>query len=163
MTYEDFKEKYPDYVEPTPIDCLNLVMKKEFAEQIINGEKRVEFRPMTEHYVNRLTDDAVNDFINRHNDEEEFQKENVLGNFVQIVRPVKKIHFRNYNNSWYLDVECKSNDAICCVKSVIEWLNETFDCHELDKLCADLDARNEENRPIFYAFELGEILDRHNI
>jgi hypothetical protein len=161
MNYSEFRAKYPDYVEPQPIECLNLIMKKQFAQQILNGEKKLEFRAMSEHYANRLTDDKVNSFINAHAGEEEFEE--VWGEFVQIVRPVKKIHFHNYNNSWYLDVECKSNDVVCAVRSDIEYLNEKFGCHELDELCNQLDTRKEQNRPVFYYFECGEVLDKSNI
>jgi hypothetical protein len=160
MNYEQFKEAYPDYVEPKPIECLDLIMKKQFAQQIINGEKKLEFRALSAHYANRLCDVGVNDFLNAHANDENAQEIFALA---QLIRPVKKIHFHNYSNSWHLDVECKSVDSVVCCRPDVEYLNEAFDCHELDKLCDELDARNEEKRPVYYFFECGDVIERFNI
>ena len=140
--------------ELKPIECLNLIMRREFAEQILKGEKSAELRAVSEHYFSRLTDAEVNDWASEHADEVSKGK-----TYLETVRPVKKIHFHNYANSWHLDVECKMNTMLFVTKDQIQWLNEDYNCHELDKMCETLDKKGEQNRPAFYIFVLGEILD----
>lgn len=58
----EFMEKYK---APAcePIEVLDLVMRREFAEAILSGEKKVEVRNGSEHYFNRLTDKKVNQWM----------------------------------------------------------------------------------------------------
>ena len=46
---DNFLKEHPDYPMPEPVECLNLIMKRENALAIINGEKKVEFRAYTQH------------------------------------------------------------------------------------------------------------------
>lgn len=56
---DEFEKKY-GAPRCEPIKVLDLIMRREFAEAILNGEKKVEVRNGSEHYMNRLTDKKVN-------------------------------------------------------------------------------------------------------
>lgn len=159
-TQEDFNKasaeylaKHPELPKCKPIECLNLIMRKEFAMQILKGEKKLEFRGYTEHYASRLIDKDVDNWMNDHLNEEEAMV------FVNHNRPVKKIHFHNYSNSWFLDVECNLNDYIAVIDKDIDWLREYYDCHEFDEMLDSFNKRKEQNRPMYFFFELGRIID----
>ena len=83
-----------------PIKVLNLIMKKEFAKQILEGTKEIEWRVFSPFYESRLIDDKVLEFKSLHLDNDD------ITYCVSDIRHPKVIHFHNYNNSWMLDVEC---------------------------------------------------------
>ncbi len=58
-----------------------------------------------------------------------------------------------------LDVECLGNDYVAPCKKDVEYLNERWNCHELDEKCQDFDKIEAEERPMFFFFALGKILD----
>lgn len=152
---DEFMARHQDMPSPKPIECLNLIMRREFAEQILNGTKIIEFRAASEHYYQRIVDKEVINYLESHDDITEDEERE----FVPILRPVKKIHFHNYNNSWFLDVECNLVDIIAVIKSNVEWLQETYNCHELDELYNDLEKTHAIERPIFLIFECGKVID----
>lgn len=154
--YEEFKRKFPDYREPRPIECLKLVMRKEYAEEILKGEKTVEFRAFSEHYMKRLNDNDVVDFMNKYYGTE---SEDGVMYYAQMVRPVRIIHFYSYSNTWHLDVECDWNSFVCVTDKDVRFLNERFGCHELDDMLAEMNARGETERPMFFAFACGKVTD----
>ena len=100
---EELKQKYPDFYLAEEIKVLNLILKREYAEEILAGTKRVEFRAMSDHYINRLIDKKALKFTNAHLDDDD------VVDFCNPIRPVRQIHFYNYNNSWFLDVEVIEN------------------------------------------------------
>ncbi len=153
---EEFAKLYPDAPEAKPIECLNLIMKREFAEQILRGEKKVELRAFSEHYYNRLYDKDVLAWLDEHADDPQFKG---FEPCVSALRIVEKIHFHNYNNSWFLDVECPLNAYRFAVKRDAEYLNTEYGCDELLQLTKDFDKRKEQNRPMFFTFLLGKVLD----
>ena len=155
-----FFEKYPDVKRSENIKCLNLLMKKEFAEAIIKGEKREEFRAYSKHYMDRLYDKALLDYGDKNIPDED------MNDFVDFARPLRKverIHFHNYNNSWSMDVEVDDNWTVAVTREEVEDLQLTYDCHELDDMLVDLEKTKEKNRPIFFYFALGKILSREGI
>ena len=83
-----------------PIKVLNLIMKKEFAKQILEGTKEIEWRVFSPFYESRLIDEKVLEFKSLHLDNDD------ITYCVSDIRHPKVIHFHNYNNSWMLDVEC---------------------------------------------------------
>lgn len=153
----EYMAKNPALHDAKPIECLNLLLRKEFAMQILNGVKKVEFRAFSEHYIERLIDNDVDNWMLEHIDDEEAMF------FANHVRPVKKIHFHNYNNSWTLDVECSYNDYAAPCKKDVEYLNKKWDCHELDAMCNDFDKKKASNRPMFFYFVLGDVLDKKGL
>lgn len=115
---DEFMAKY-QAPEPKVIEVLDLIMRKEYAKAILSGEKKVEIRDFSDHYLNRLTDKAVSAWMEEHRDKEGMDME-AFDEFMNELRPVLKIHFHNYNNSWFLDVECTENSFIVITKQSVE-------------------------------------------
>ena len=153
---EKFFEEHPDCPRPKPIECLNLIMRREFAEEILAGTKKVEIRSYSQHYVDRLYDKEVLAYEDKHWDDEVMRMQMI--DFNDSVRAVKKIHFHNYNNSWYLDVECTDNNTVIVKDDQVRYLQEEYGCHDFDDELAALNRRKAEDRPIYFYFAVGQIL-----
>ena len=151
-----FFEEHPDCPRPKPVECLNLIMRREFAEEILAGTKKVEIRSYTQHYVDRLYDKDVLAYEDKHWDDEVMRMQMI--DFNDSVRAVKKIHFHNYNNSWFLDVECVDNNTVLLVDEQVKYLQDEYGCHEFDEELERLNRRNAEERPIYFYFAVGQIL-----
>jgi len=152
---EAFFAAHPDLPRPKDIECLNLIMKKDFALKILHGEKKVEFRAYGKHYHERLIDKDVANYIEKH---PELPQEEI-DEFVDVFRRVKKIHFYNYNNSWHLDVKCDDNYILAVTRPNVEWLQTEFNCHEFDEMLADFERRKDNLRPLVFYFVCGEVID----
>lgn len=153
---EAFIAKHPDLPDPEPVKCLNLIMRKEYAKEIVEGKKVVEIRAFSQHYSDRLYDKNVLEYENAHWDDEEM-REGIL-EFTDSVRPVEKIHFHPYNNNWYLDVTCVENGTVVVNEEQVAYLRDTYGCHEFDEMLEDLERRHVTDRPIFFFFVIGEVL-----
>ena len=155
MRKELFKE-HPDCPRPKPIECLNLIMRREFAEQILSGVKRVEIRAHTAHYINRLYDKDMLAYEDKYWDDELMRMQII--DFTDSVRAVKKIHFHNYNNSWFLDMECVDNSTVIVNDEQVGYLRDEFGCHEFDEELAMLNRLKAEDRPIYFYFAVGRVI-----
>ena len=150
--HEQFFESHPEAPIAKDVECLNLIMRKEFAQQILEGTKKVEFRSYSDHYQKRLIDRDVADYIRTHIDNEE-----VL-TFCNDIRQVKRIHFHNYSNSWFLDIECTFNDVFSITKRDIEYLQKEYGVHDFDDDLKYFESINEPNRPYMFFFVCGKVL-----
>lgn len=150
---EQFFKAHPGACDAQEVDCLNLVMKREFAEQILAGTKKLEFRQYSPFYISRLVDKKVADYIEKHKEEKD------IFTFMSDIRQVRKIHFYNYNKSWYLDVECVYNDVFSITNRDIEYLHKRYDCHDFDEDLAIYEKADIKQRPWLFFFEIGKVLD----
>ena len=150
---KEFKAKFPNYKEAEPVECLNLIMRKDFAQQILKGEKKLEFRGYTEHYISRLYDKDVLKFMQLHKNEPEVLE------MCEPLRVVDKIHFHNYNDTWFLDVECTMNEVVGVTDADVEFLHAEYDCHDLDEVLQQQNAINSEQRPMYFYFVIGKVID----
>ena len=157
---KQFFEEHPDCPRPKPVECLNLIMRREFAEEILAGTKKVEIRSYSQHYCDRLYDKDVLAYEDAHWDDELMRMQMI--DFNDSVRAVKKIHFHNYNNSWFLDVACIDNNTVLLVDEQVKYLQDEYDCHEFDEELARLNKRRSADRPVYFYFAVGRIL-AHNL
>lgn len=154
---EDYiKKNYPNFPYPQPVECLNLLLRKEYGKQIVSGEKKVEWRDFSLHYNSRLIDKRTDDYIYRHQEDEELLKIFPTG-----IRPVKMIHFHNYNNTWSLDITVKENNVVALTEKGMKILHEK-NIHDVDDEYEEI-KKNKEYYRIYFFFVLGDIIKRENI
>ena len=68
---ETFYAKHPEAPKAQSIECLSLIMKREFAEQILAGTKKLEYRAYSPFYISRLIDKKVAKYIQDNIDDDE--------------------------------------------------------------------------------------------
>ena len=152
-----FLKKHPGIKPSENIKSLSLLLKREFAEAILKGEKTVEFREYSDYYCRRIYDAKLVEYGDNHvsnNDMEDFLT------FAKPLRIVESIHFHNYNNTWSLDVECIDNWTVVVTKDGVKDLQDTYGCHELDELLAELEEKKATERPIFFYFAIGKVISK---
>ena len=152
-----FQEKYPDFKPAKDIEVLNLVMTRKNAKEVLSGAKKVEYRAYSEHYVSRLYDKNVTAFIKKHEDDESVIEAQIDG-IVDSLRMVRRIHFHDYNNSWFLDVDVLVNDEVSLEKEDMDMLHNEWDSHDLDDLFNTLEGNKTKDRPLFFFFVIDKVV-----
>lgn len=162
MNYEEFIARYPDMPKVEPIKVLNLIMQRVWAEKIVSGEKKVEYRDFSDFYVGKLIDKKMTDWIDKHEKDQNVMMQ--IGNFVDAKRKVETIHFSNYNKSWYLDVEVDKVGILKIDRLGIKKMHEEYNNHEWDELLEETERDIREGklkqseRPRFFYFGIKRII-----
>lgn len=155
---KEIHKKHPDLPLSKPIEVLNLIMKREFAEEIVRGEKILEFRSVSDFYWKRLVDKEMDEYLLKHTDDKLLMKHFPIG-----IRPVHRIHFFNYNKTWSLDVEVLENWILTIDKVGIEILHKEYNCNDWDEVYEDAKKAGDNLYPQIFYFHVGKILERNNI
>lgn len=150
---EEFFKNHPDAPEAKEIESLSLIMRREYAEAILKGKKPLEYRDYSKFYISRLIDKDVSNYIGAHINDDEIVM------FCNDIRQVKKIHFHDYNNSWFLDIECDYNGLFSITKKDIEFLQKQYGAHDYDKDLARFERLKIKNRPFLFYFVMGKVID----
>lgn len=135
------------------VEAYDLLMRKEYAQEIISGKKKVEFRSFSDHYCDRFFDKATvkrNQNNGRHMGDDGFENE---------FKDVWYIHFHNYNNTWYLDVEISETGMFCVDSQDVEEFARDYpdfadylpDARENDKL-------PEDERPMLFYLVIDKVV-----
>lgn len=134
-------------------EAYDLLMKKKFALEIVQGKKKVEFRSFSDYYASRFLDKEKAK-------QNKAEGKTTLDDLSEEIRnDIKFIHFHDYNNSWYLDVELEGI-GYCIVDSYdIEPLAEEYadfkdylaDAKENDKL-------PEDDRPMIFYLPIKQVI-----
>ena len=100
-------------------EAFDLIMRKEFAFDIIEGRKRIEFRNMSQFYLKRF----INISGKGKNEKWTFKDTNY-------------IHFHDYGNTWFLDVRICD---ICLLDLSQESLGimHEYGHHEFDEMAKE--------------------------
>lgn len=100
-------------------EAFDLIMKKEFAYQILRGQKAIEFRDFSTHYCKRFLADAKKlEFKDLH-----------------------AIHFHDYNNTWFLDVKMYGGVALMPLIEEERWYFDMYDCTEAEATIDEASAQ----------------------
>lgn len=156
------KEELPTPPKAKPIETLNLIMKREEAMRIVRGDKNVELRNYSDFYCDRLLDDEVYRWAEQMI-KKGYDKEKVYS-AIDLQKEVEKIHFHNYNNSWYLDVSVSYNGSMTIDADDVEFLQNEYGCHEMDSSLEKVDEEirkgeiSEAERPKAFFFVIDEVL-----
>lgn len=162
----------------TTIERLDLTLRRVYAEQIVAGTKKVEYRWPIPFWNSKLENEEVAQFIEKREDEfkqiidEHFSdinpedlSDNTIAQILPMIKRVHTIHFHNYNpNGWRLDVECTYNN-FCTPDNVgREWLH-SFGSYEQDEEFDEWERNNTpiEEREGYYFFAIGKILNKKGL
>lgn len=131
----------------------DLLMKKKFALDIIEGRKTVEVRSFTDHYISRFLDKEVmkgNEKLKRKMDDPDWENE---------FKDIWCIHFHDYNNSWYLDVAIETV-GMCIVDSqdIERLMAEYPGFSDLLEDAKKNDALPNDERPMIFYFVIDKVL-----
>ena len=149
---------HPFLPKMVPVEVLNLIMRREFAEQIVRGEKNIEWRNYSMQYHKRLIDANMQDYLTKHADDK------LLHKLVPVaIRTVKSIHFHNYNNTWTLDCEVTDNNVLTMDKVGIKIMHDYYNNYECDEEYEMLRKMGQRSYPTYFFFVLGKIINRRNI
>ena len=158
LAMDEFMTRY-NAPQCEPIKQLDLLLSREEADEILQGERQVVVRPFNNQYFECLTDHHVDEWMTAHRDSFGMDME-AFTEFMCATRPVEKIHFHDEQNTWYIDVICWENALIPITRENIQDLNDRFGCKDLNRLfmkvANGIDVHSEP--PLYYYFAIGDII-----
>lgn len=115
-------------------EAFDFLMKKEFAIQILKGEKKIEFRSF-------FSDKYCAQICKKYKPEDKKDPD-----YMQ-PKDIGCIHFHDMGNTWFLDVSIEAVDEMAVHPQNAEYLHK-YGHHEYDNEMADLEARNVSPKDI---------------
>lgn len=154
---KEFYTLFPDSPRAVEIERLNLILKREYAIDILTGAKKFEWRNVSDYYIKRLCAKGYFEWAEKHVDNPKYQE---LVPYADYINDVRTIHFHDYNNEWFIDVECEGVYEVYATEENAKFFREELNCHDLDEeaaWCAEHCAEGEET--LLFALELGNVID----
>lgn len=132
-------------IQGNSAEAYDLIMRKEFAWQILRGEKPFEFRSVSRFYVQKFLKPKYS--RTKSLDDVETRKYNY-------------VHFHDYGNTWFLDVRIDGIGYIKPHPTTLPFLHER-NCHELDEVAQQYASlkENDPELPLLFFIEIAEVLN----
>lgn len=124
-------------------EAFDLIMRKEFAWDILEGRKKAEFRNLSAFYIKRFLEPRKT-------------LQDTLDAF-EAKKGVKYIHFHDYNQSWYLDVRINEIYFLSVHPDCLDTLH-SLGCHEFDDMAKEYADKPIEEIPQFFALKIYSVL-----
>ena len=123
-------------------EAFDLIMRKEFAWDILEGRKKAEFRDLSAFYIRRF-----------------FEPKKTLQETLDAfeIKPIGYIHFHDYGNTWYLDVRLNDFMLLSAHPDCLNILHQ-MDCHEFDEIAKENAGKTVADVPQFFALKIYSIL-----
>lgn len=122
-------------------DAYSLLMRRENAEEILSGRKKVEIRSMSPFYQRMFIDET-----------RELEEDEIIP-----FRQLCAVHFYSTGAPWTLDCMIKEIGIAEMTEEAISELREEFDFHEFDEEVKKFADVPEEEVPEFFYLVIGEI------
>lgn len=123
-------------------EAFDLIMRKEFAWDILEGRKKLEFRDVSAFYIRKFLK----------------PKGSLQKTFDALeTKDCKYIHFHDYGNTWSLDVEIGDKFFFGVAPEGVEVLHK-YDCHEFDEMAEENKGKKPDEVPLLFAFEIKSVL-----
>lgn len=132
-------------------EAFDLILKKDFAYQILTGQKTIEFRAGTDNYLAKFcTKEMVSDYKKGKKNIQYSPKE------------VFFVHFRDYARTWFMNVAIRTVDFIAMHEKNLDYLHD-LKCFECDDMIAqnkiDGIEPNDERMQWFFALPIVHLVN----
>lgn len=140
------------------VEAYDLIMKKAFAAEILNGRKTVEIRPYSPFYCSRFIDTQKL---------EENERRSAAGREDENVAPYRTdigfIHFHDYGKTWALDVAIDEIGTTEMTREGVAFLADEFGFHDYDKEWQQYEGLPPEEVPVFFYLHICEIVRQEGL
>lgn len=123
-------------------EAFDLIMRKEFAWDILEGRKKAEFRNLSAFYIKRF-------FVPKKTLQE------TLDAFE--LKDACYVHFHDYGNTWYLDVRLNDFLLLSVHPDCLDLLHQ-LDCYEFDEMAKENAGKSAADVLQFFALKIYSIL-----
>lgn len=140
------------------VEAYALVMKKEYALEILKGSKTVEFRTTSKKYDGMFLDKTIlkiNETLRKQGRDDECES--------PFRTDIEAIHFYPYNNSWHLDVAIDEIGIVEISEEGAKFLAEEFGCHEFDDEWQQFADLPEDEIPLVYYIHICEVISHQGL